>query len=92
MWESVFGWMAVGAGLLAAVLWLQASLIRVDTGWDSTKGRSEPFDRTMSNAVWTGALMEAATRSGQLNAWAAGVTAGAALLQAASLAAHQLGR
>lgn len=82
MWESVFGWLAAGAGLLAAVMWLLASLVRVppfpDVGFDSTSEVFEP-------------VRQALAKGSSRNAWAAGVTAGAVLLQAAALAAHRLG-
>lgn len=82
MWESVFAWLAIGGGLVAAVLWLAASLVRVPpfpgVGLDSGPEVFEP----VRHALVGGA---------RLNAWAAGATAGATLLQAASLTAHQLG-
>ena len=92
MWEAVFDWLAAGAGLLAAGLWLRACFVRVEYspvvepgGWEESsvtviddKGRrTDPF--------------ATADRANRWNAWAAGVTAGAVLLQAASLAAHRLG-
>ena len=82
MWESVFAWAAIGTGLMAALLWLAASLVRVPpfpaVGLDSGPEVFEPVRRSIATAAG-------------LNAWAAGVTAGAALLQAASLVAHRLG-
>ena len=92
MWESIFAWLAVGAGLVAAGLWLRACFVRVDykphvdaNGWTSAAvtlvgddGRQiDPFATAARGSFW--------------NAWAAGVTAGAVLLQAASLAAYRLG-
>ena len=82
MGESVFAWLAIGAGLVAAVLWLAASLVKVppfpDVGLDSHSGVFEP-------------VRQAIGRASRWNAWAAGVTAGAVLLQALSLLAHQVG-
>ena len=91
MWEDVFGWLAIGAGLVAATLWLVASRVRylkraVDIQpeergiWTFTEDpevREQPFLSAQRQSRW--------------NAWAAGVTAGAVLLQAASLIAHRLG-
>ena len=82
MLESVFAWLAIGTGLMAALLWLAASLVQVPpfpgVGLDSGPEVFEPFRRSVSTAAG-------------LNAWAAGVTAGAVLLQAASLVAHRIG-
>ncbi len=82
MWEGVFAWLAVGVGLIAAGLWLIASLVKVPpfpgVGLDSGPHVFEPVRRPIARAA-------------ALNAWAAGVTAVAVFLQAASLAAHRFG-
>lgn len=93
MWEGVFAWAAVAVGLAAALLWLRACFVRViykpvvdEHGWTSAATTREDGKGHQIDPFAT------ADRANTWNAWAAGVTAGAALLQAASLAAHQLGR
>ena len=91
MWESVFAWLAIGAGLLGATLWLMASRVRVlKRAADITQAERSIWLLTNDPEMREQPFLSA-QRQGRWNAWAAGVTAGAALLQAASLAAHRLG-
>lgn len=91
MWEGVFGWLSVGAGLLAAVLWLVASRVR----YLKRVADIRPEERNIWLFTNDPEVREqpflSVQRQGKWNAWAAGVTAGAVLLQAAALAAHRLG-
>ena len=89
MWEGVFAWLAVGAGLVAAGLWLAASLVKVRFRDDGDYGEGGLVWEERGRRYSIGPTFLAANR---WNPWAAGVTAGTVLLQAASLAAHQLGR
>ena len=92
MWEYGLQWAAAVAGIVAGLLWLRACFVLVvykpvvdPGGWtaaaiihEDDKGRRiDPF--------------ATAARANRWNAWAAGVTSAAALLQAASLVAHRLG-
>ncbi len=92
MIQGFFAWMAIGAGVLAAGLWLKgcyATVLyneRVDAdGWiaasitevDSKGRQTEPLRSAEASNWW--------------NAWAAGVTAGAAAFQALAQLAQQQG-
>lgn len=89
MWESVFACLAIGAGFLGAALWLVASRVRVlKRAADITPAEHSIWLFTDDPEVREQPFLSA-QRQGRWNAWAAGVTAGAVLLQAISLAAHQ---
>lgn len=90
--QSFFAWLAIGAGFLAAGLWLKACYAsvlykeRMDAdGWieasitevDSKGRQTEPLRSGEASNWW--------------NAWAAGVTAGAAAFQALAQLAQQRG-
>lgn len=67
-------------GILAAVIWLQASRVFVSPQW----GDSEPRDPVMSQAGWILGLLQASTESARLNRRAAMLTAIAVLLTTVS--------
>ena len=90
MLESTLVWLSIGAGLVAAGLWLRASFFSTDPRFG--EGRPNPVDRTDVQMDFLIAMMRAGSSSSRWNAWAAGVTAGAVLLQALSLIAHQFGK
>jgi hypothetical protein len=79
-------------GLWAAYFWLKASQVEVDPGWRSGPPQSaadarrptESGDPLISQMAWTGALLEAATKSAALNKAAALLTAVAVVLGVAS--------
>ena len=88
MWQSVFVWLSIGGGILAAVLWYVASSVKIESktegGWSegglmwSENGKEYNIGRTFIAAnLW--------------NAWAAGTTAGAVFLQALAQVAQQMG-
>ena len=62
------------AGLRSAWLWYRASRVQIIPMWEKD-GRIEPVDPTMAHAEWIVALLETATKSGDLNRKAAAWTA-----------------
>lgn len=91
MWEGAFTWASIAAGALAAGLWYRSTQIsfrkrRVDI-------RPEEYSvwlHTDNPDVMEQPFLTAKAQS-KANALAAGVTALAILLQAASLIAHRYG-
>jgi hypothetical protein len=53
-------------GLRAAYLWYRASRVQIIPMW-AVNGRIEPVDPAQAQAEWTVAMLDMATKSGQLN-------------------------
>ncbi|MES2056274.1 MAG: hypothetical protein V4564_10070 [Pseudomonadota bacterium] len=71
------------AGLRAAYLWYRASRVQIVPMW-GVDGRVEPVDPHLAQAEWIVALLETASKSGDLNRRAAIWTAVAVALSTAS--------
>lgn len=74
---------ALGAavtGLRAAWLWYRASKVTARPDFGPTQ--FEPVDPTLTQMVWTGAILKAARASSELNAQAAGWTVAAVIFAA----------
>lgn len=74
---------AFAVGLRAAYLWYRASRVQVIPMWVSD-GRIEPVDPAQAQAEWIVALIETATKSGDLNRRGAQWTAAAVVLTTAA--------
>jgi hypothetical protein len=74
-----FALIAFATGFRSAWLWYRASRVQVAPIW-ITEGLIEPLDPTMAQAQWIVALLESATKSGDLNRKAAVWTAATVVL------------
>lgn len=74
---------AFAVGLYAAHLWHKASRVQVIPMWVED-GRFEPVDPNLAQAEWIIALLNSATKSGDLNRRAAKWTAVAVALSTAA--------
>ena len=70
---------ASATGIRSAWLWHRASRVQVMPMWE-TDGRIEPLDPTNAQAEWIVALLQTATKAGDLNRKAAVWTAATILL------------
>jgi hypothetical protein len=74
---------ALAVGLRAAHIWYRASRVQIVPMW-TRNGRIEPVDPMQAQAEWLVALLETATKSGDLNRRASLWTAAAVALSATS--------
>ncbi|WP_156390669.1 hypothetical protein [Caulobacter sp. Root487D2Y] len=95
MTQTILAWSIIVLGLVAALLWLRASVVRVSSDKHLAKLRARgelgpnesPFQITENGYD----VLESMKASSVWNAWAAGVTALTVLLQAASNLLSRLG-
>lgn len=81
-------------GARSAYLWYKASRVQIVPMWEEN-GQIEPVDPMKAQSQWIVALIQTATKSGDLNrraavwtAWAAGLSATAAAVSAVASALH----